>query len=81
MKTTVSTIAAIAVAFSGLAFMPAQKNNAMDEAVISTDMDAEKAGRCKTKFEKDVSFEKCNDDWTETSDSEQDEQADILDKY
>jgi len=81
MKTPVLTVAAIAVAFAGLAFMPVQKNNAMEEAVISTDMDAEKAGRCKTKFEKDVSFEKCSDEWTETSDSEQDEQVDVLDKY
>jgi len=81
MKKPVLTVAAIAVAFAGLAFIPAQKNNALDEAVISTDAEGAKAGRCEKNFESDVSFTKCSETWTEDSAYDAEDQADILDKY
>lgn len=78
MKRTMLTAAAIAVTFAGLAFIPAQKNNAMEEAVFSTD--ATEASRCDEKYKTEVTFTECQKTNT-TTPIEEENQANVLDQY
>jgi len=78
MNTTISTVAAIAVAFAGLAFMPAQKNNAMDEAVITTEKDEQSPG-CDYRYKTDKSFSECERTTPPSPDESQ--EVEVLDKY
>jgi len=81
MKTTISTVAAIAVAFAGLAFMPAQKNNALDEAVAATVQkdEADEVAACDYKYKTETEFSECLTRSVHPADAE--EQAEVLDKY
>ena len=76
MKRTILTVAAIAVTFAGFAFIPAQKNNALDEASIVA---AAEEGKCQKRFETQTAFTKCDETWTEVT--EEETVTDTLDKY
>jgi len=78
MKKSILTVAVIAVAFAGLAFMPVQKNNAMEEAVITTG-EKDKQPSCDYKYKTEKDFSEC-----ETKHGPlvpQGEEVDVLDKY
>jgi len=78
MNKSILTVAVIAVTFAGLAFMPVQKNNAMEEAVITTDKDEQSPG-CDYRYKTDKDFSEC--ERTTPPSPDETEEVEILDKY
>lgn len=73
----VLSAAAITASFLALAFTPAQKNNAMEEAVVIEN--AFFGDRCETKYKTEVTFTACNE--TNTSDSDSEIASEVLAMY
>jgi len=79
MKKMLQCTAVIAVSFMFFAFSPAEKNNAIENDIVTSEM--LRAGECFENYETSTTFSKCSTIWTEDSISELGSQMHALDGF
>lgn len=77
MKKVILSAVAVAAAFMAFAFTPVTTNSAISNTI--TNAVEVPAGKCETKYQTDVTFDKCNSSWTESATFQ--DQSSVLEKY
>ena len=73
-------IAIIAIAFTTLAFTPAERNNAINNATILHEM-LKLRGVCTTRYETRETFSKCDNTWIELEAAQFAVQSGVLENF
>jgi len=81
MRKIILSAAAIAVSFAVFAFVPVEKNNATENAIISDLGEWGAFANCSTKYKTETTFSECNNTHEQRYSPQLEDEKEVLNKY